>query len=136
MGSFLCLRGREFHVLVNKGANKRTPAAWMPGRSLSKPKDEWKSYKKPPPCVATYSAYVSKIKYDGVPHHFYFTKLMTFEFKGHLHILELGQSRWQRSLRRDDKHESDDRSPLVSRSNPGGAAFAFSFAKLRKRYFR
>ena len=31
-------------------------------------------------------------------------------------------------------NESDDRSPLVSRSNPGAAAFAF--AKLRKRDFR
>ena len=65
MGSFLCVHGREFHVLWNKGANKRTPAAWMPGRSLSKPKDGWKSYKKPPPCVATYSIQASKIKYRG-----------------------------------------------------------------------
>ena len=31
-------------------------------------------------------------------------------------------------------NESDDRSPLVSRSNPGAATFAF--AKLRKRDFR
>ena len=48
----------------------------------------------------------------------------------------LDQPQWRRSLRRDDKYESDDRSPLVSHSNPGGAAFAFSFAKLRKRDFR
>ena len=33
-------------------------------------------------------------------------------------------------------NESDDRSPLVSHLNPGGAAFAYSFAKLRKRDFR
>ena len=38
-------------------------------------------------------------------------------------------------------NESDDRSPLVSHSNPGGAAFAYcilgvAFAKLRKRDFR
>ena len=35
---------------------------------------------------------------------------------------------------RDDELESDDRSPLVSRSNPVAAAFAF--ANLRKRDFR
>ena len=33
---------------------------------------------------------------------------------------------------REDELESDDRSPLVSRSNPVAATFAFS-AKLRKR---
>ena len=36
---------------------------------------------------------------------------------------------------RDKELESDDRSPLVSRSNPVTASFAFS-AKLRKRDFR
>ena len=78
MGSFLCLRGREFHVLVNKGANKRTPAAWMPGRLLSKPKDEWKSYKKPPPCVATYSTQVNKIKYRGATANYYMNFLWLY----------------------------------------------------------
>ena len=37
---------------------------------------------------------------------------------------------------RDDKLESDDRSPLVSRSNPVAAAFAFGFANLRKKFRR
>ena len=36
---------------------------------------------------------------------------------------------------RNDELESDDRLPLVSRSNPVAATFAFS-AKLRKRDFR
>ena len=36
----------------------------------------------------------------------------------------------------DDELESDNRSPLVLRSNPVEAAFAFSFANLRKRDFR
>ena len=37
---------------------------------------------------------------------------------------------------RDDELESDDRSPLVSRSNPVAAAFAFGFANLRKKFRR
>ena len=37
---------------------------------------------------------------------------------------------------RDDELECDDRSPLVSRSNPVAAAFAFGFANLRKKFRR
>ena len=37
---------------------------------------------------------------------------------------------------RDDELESDDRSPLVSRSSPVAAAFAFGFANLRKKFRR
>ena len=50
----------------------------MPGRSLSKPKDGWKSYKKPPPCVATYSTQVSKIKYRGATANYYMNFLWLY----------------------------------------------------------
>ena len=49
--------------------------------------------------------------------------------------LAVGRSGCDRFVR-DDEFESEDRSPLVSRSNPVAAAFAFSFANLRKRVFR
>ena len=48
-------------------------------------------------------------------------------------IQQVGRGGGDRFVR-DDKLENDDRLPLVSRSNPGAAAFAF--AKLRKRDFR
>ena len=51
-------------------------------------------------------------------------------------LIKESRLQWRRSLRRDDKLESDDRSPLVLRSNPVTAAFAFLFANLRKRDFR
>ena len=49
--------------------------------------------------------------------------------------LAVGRSGCDRFVR-DDEFESEDRSPLVSRSNPVAAAIAFLFANLRKRVFR
>ena len=42
----------NFIVLWNKGANKRTPAAW---KGFSKPKDRWKSYKRETEVILYYS---------------------------------------------------------------------------------
>ena len=52
----------------------------------------------------------------------------------HLTLSQVGRGGRDRFVR-DDELESDDRLPLVLRSNPVAATFAFS-AKLRKRDFR
>ena len=57
-----------------------------------------------------------------------------FEING-LIVKTVGRGGRDRFVR-DDELESDDRLPLVSRSNPVAAAFEFSFANLRKRVFR
>ena len=66
-----------------------------------------------------------------------FCSLMNFGLQtspAQMTIVGVGRSGHDHFVRNDEL-ESDNRSPLVSRSNPVAATFAFS-AKLRKRDFR